>query len=166
MAFKQERLEGWAAAAFPGEQFVSYVVTGLGTPNLTGQSRTSGTGGDQRRQDLVQQLGLDPEGDAGAGHTTTFLLLTDRRLALGTRSSVRNRPSDLLHSASIEGVRVHWFDHDAGGGNRQRHFVTEFGDGRWRADFSGLTALGRPLKSNAEHFIEALGHRAVEASAS
>ena len=133
-------------------------TAGAGNLHLSGPDL-----GDGRRRDLVTSLGLDPDGSL-AGDQTTFLLLTDRRLVLGKRSAL-NRPKDVLHTAPADGVTVYWFDADAGSGNRFRHFLTVFGDGRWRSDRSGLTALGKVLKSsNADEFLEALGDRAVEAT--
>lgn len=171
MAFKRSHIEKWAAAEFPGETVVSYAVTGTWAaagfmvPTAgAGNLHLSGPGlGDERRRDLVERLGLDPDGSF-TGHQTTFLLLTDRQLVLGSRSAL-NRPKDVLHAAPADAATVYWFDADTGSGNRFRHFLTVFGDGRWRSDRSGLTALGRVLKaSNADEFVAALGDRAVEAT--
>ncbi|MEQ8842710.1 MAG: hypothetical protein RIB98_17140 [Acidimicrobiales bacterium] len=160
MAFKRAQVEAWTTSTFPGERLVSLVPTGQGNGNAGYYNSPE----DRRRRLLVEQLALDPDGITGAGYGTTFFVLTEQRLALGTRSSVRNRPKDLLHSAPVDGVRVWWFDHDAGAGNLHRHFVTDFGDGRWRADYTGLAALGRRLGSNADDFVAALGERATEAT--
>jgi hypothetical protein len=171
MALKRSHFEKWAAAEFPDETFVSYAVTstwkavgfmvptgGAGNLHISGPDL-----GDGRRRDLVQRLGLDPNGGF-PGSQTTFLLLTDRRMVLGARSAL-NRPKTVLHTAPVDGVTVYWFDADAGSGNRFRHFLTVFGDGRGRSDRAGLSALGRELQSsNADEFVEALGDRAIEAT--
>lgn len=163
--FKRRHLEQWVRDTLSDTQVVSYVVTGTGTPTTAQPGSQAPPGGDVRRKKLVELLGLDPDGQVGVGSATTFIVLTARQLTLGTRSSVRNRPKDLLHAAPAESARVVWFDHDAGGGNRFRHLVTAFGDGRWRSDFTGLTALGRKLSSsNADPFITALGNRATEST--
>jgi hypothetical protein len=159
MAFKREHLVEWLASEAPGETLVSYAVTGFGGVAGTnpGSGLTAGSSsGIERREAFAESL-------SPATHhirDTTFHALTDRRLILGTRSGMRNRPKDRLHSAPIEQVTVHWFDDDEGGGNRFRHFVTDFGDGTIRSDRSGLTVMGRATKSNADAFLEALGDRA------
>ena len=169
MAFKRQHLEEWTAKTLPGERVVSYVVTGqrgasYTQASSTGPVRTHKVGlGDDRRTALADALGLDPEEKVGYLELETFYVLTDRQLILGKRSW-RNRPKELLHTAPLEAVRVHWFDHDGGAGNRYRHFVTEFGGGAWRGDRSGLTALGREVtSSNADDWVQALGERAIEA---
>lgn len=170
MAFKRAHVEKWAAEALPGETVVSYVVTSTFTPS--GPSFVAGGSiivhtrspdlGDRERSDLITQLGLDREQRLQVRSQATLLVLTDRRLVLVSRSAF-NRPKDILHSGPADRIRVHWFDHDAGSGNRFRHFITEFGDGHWRSDRSGLSALGRDLKvSNADDFVRALGGRAIE----
>ena len=170
MALKKAHVEKWAATELPGEAVLSYTATSTFTP--TGPSVVAGgailvrTGspelGDGRRVDLREQLGLEPANQVHADSTATLLVLTDRRIVLATRSA-RNRPKNVVHSGPVDKIRVHWFDHDAGSGNRFRHFLTEFGDGYWRSDRAGLTALGRTLKaSNADDFVIALGDNAIE----
>ncbi|MCB2223708.1 MAG: hypothetical protein KQH83_05975 [Actinobacteria bacterium] len=169
MGFKHQDLDAWAAEHLPGETVVSWVTTSADMPGGGAFRAGDGplvhysgpTGGIRRRAAVAKELGYDP--DKGfRGYGGTFLLLTDTSLSLGTRSGVRNRPKDLLHTAPLAGVRVHWFDHDAGSGNRFRHFITDFGDGRWRTEHTGLTALKRPVSSNADAFLAALGDLAVE----
>ncbi len=162
MAFKYEQLPGWLVTQAPGETLVSYVATAFGTMSSAGVGSSvtpSSSSGMSRREAFAESL--DSEQTYRSGYNTTFYALTDRRLFLGTRSSVRNRPKDVLHSAPISGITVYWFDDDEGGGNVFRHFVTDFGDGTIRSDRTGLKVLGRATKSNAEHFIDALGDRAV-----
>ena len=170
MALKRAHVEKWAANALPGETVISYVVTSTFTPS--GPAIVAGGWilvhtrspelGDEQRSDLITHLGLDREKRLQVQSQSTLLVLTGRQLVLATRSAL-NRPKDILHSGPVEQIRVHWFDHDAGSGNRFRHFVTEFGDGHWRSDRSGLTALGRDLKaSNADDFVSALGDKAIE----
>ena len=172
MAFKRTHVEKWAATALPGETIVSYVLTTTFTPGGFGVVaggaivvHTNGPDvGDDRRVDLREQLGLDPEKRIDVRKTTNLLVLTNRRLVLATRSA-RNRPKDIVHAGPAEKARVHWFDHDAGSGTRLRHFIIEFGDGYWRTDRSGVTALGRTIKANnADGFVAALGSRAIEVS--
>ncbi len=160
MGFKQEHLGPWLAAQAPGESLVSYVVTSVGSvgsTNVGSGLSASSSSGIERRMAFAETLGAE----TNITRDTTFWALTDRRLILGTRSGVRNRPKELLHSAPVEQVTVHWFDDDEGGGNRFRHFVTDFGDGTIRADRTGLTVLGRSANSNADAFLDALGDRAV-----
>ncbi len=158
MAFKQDHVESWLTSTAPGESLVSYVATQLGRID-TGQTGVTSSHGDRQRDAFANSLGL--ETPYGSGLNTTFYALTDRSLLLGTRSGMRNRPKDLLTSASIDQVTLYWFDHDEGGGNRFRHFVTDFGDGTMRVDRTGLTVLGKVLKSStADAFVQALGGRA------
>ncbi|GAB4416842.1 MAG: hypothetical protein Kow002_02950 [Anaerolineales bacterium] len=118
--------------------------------------------GDRRRTELAASLGLDPELKIPPFFEATFYALTENKIILGTRSGFLNRPKDILHAAPLEGLVIHWFD-DPVGPNRARHFVTVFSDGKWRADKTGLTALGRPLKhSMADEFIQALGNYAKQ----
>ena len=161
MAFKHEQLSGWLAEQAPGETLVSYVATGFGQMHSAGVGSSvtpSSSSGIDRREAFAESLGA--ERSYSSGYNTTFYALTDRCLILGTRSAVRNRPKDLLHSAPVEGITVYWFDDDEGAGNSFRHFVADFGDGTIRSDRTGLTMLGRPTKSTADPFIEALGDRA------
>ena len=161
MAFKHEQLTGWLATQAPGESLVSYVVTSfgqVGSSNPGSGVTSSSSSGIDRREAFAASL--EPERPLSGGYNTTFYALTDRRLILGTRSGVRNRPKDVLHSAPVDDITVYWFDDDEGAGNSFRHFVADFGDGTIRSDRAGLTMLGRPAKSNADHFIEALGDRA------
>ena len=175
MGFKRVWVEDWFAGhAEAGEQLLSYAVTATWTGVVvTGTydigSFTSASAGDltlkgeEMMRERIAGMPLDPEGHVSPLTQTTFLALTDRRLLLGSRSSMRNRPKDLLHAAPADGVRVHWFDHHESVGNRFRHLLVEFGDGHWRADRSGLSAFGKDLTgtSNIHHFFEALGPRAV-----
>ncbi len=159
MGFKHEQLGRWLATQAPGESLVSYVVTSFGVVGSTnvGSGMTApASSGIDRREAFAESLG--PE--TSLIRETTFSALTDRRLILGTRSGMRNRPKDLLHSAAVDAVTVHWFDDDEGAGNRFRHFVTDFGDGTVRTDRAGLTVMGRPTTSNADAFVDALGDRA------
>ena len=161
MAFKHEQLSRWLAEQAPGETLVSYAVTSFGQTSSAGVGSgvtPSASSGIDRREAFAESLGA--ERAYSGGYNTTFYALTDRRLILGTRSGVRNRPKDLLHSAPVDGITVSWFDDDEGAGNSFRHFVADFGDGTIRSDRAGLTMLGRPAKSNAEAFTEALGDRA------
>ena len=162
MAFKHEQLSGWLADRAPGETLVSHTPTGFGQVNSAGvgSSVTPGaSGGIARREAFAESLGAEQK--YSSGYNTTFYALTDRSLILGTRSGVRNRPKDVLHSAPVGGITVYWFDDDEGGGNSFRHFVADFGDGTIRSDCTGLTMLGRPLKSSkGKQFIDALGERA------
>lgn len=160
MAFKHNRLTDWSQVHLPGETVVSHAVTWTG-PVAAGQYGSANSHGDRLRLEYAESLGL--ESIPGPASLKTFCLLTDRQLALATRSNMRDQPKDMPHTAPLNGVRVHWFDHDAGAGNRFRHYITEFGDGTCRADRSALTQLGRTNKSNnADHFIESLGDRAVQ----
>jgi hypothetical protein len=163
-------VEKWAANALPGETVISYALTSTYTPSGPGilvggwilAYARSPELGDNRRSDLITHLGLDREKRLQVQSESTLLVLTDRQLVLATRSAL-NRPKDILHAGPAGRIRVHWFDHDAGSGNRFRHFITEFGDGHWRSDRAGLTALGRDLKaSNSDDFVSALGDKAIE----
>jgi hypothetical protein len=172
MAFKKEHVEKWLAAKFPDERLVSMVSSGLWASSYSGTGTSGGFNsnlrdpGDQRRTELAASLGLDPELKIPHFHSTTFYALTENQIILGTRSSFLNRPKDILHATPLDGLVIHWFD-DTIGPNRARHFVTIFGDGKWRADKTGLTALGRPLKnSTADEFIQALGSYAKQAPGS
>jgi hypothetical protein len=159
MAFKKEHVEKWLAEKFPGERLVSMVSSGLWAATSDRRIRN---GGDQRRTELAASLGLDQELKIPHFYESTFYALTENQIILGTRSGFLNRPKDILHAAPLEGLVIHWFD-DTIGPNRARHFVTIFGDGKWRADKTGLTALGRPLKhSTADEFIQALGSYAKQ----
>lgn len=173
MAFKRETVEQWMAQHAPGERLASYLPTGTRGASF---SQNVGVGsasvvvsrsidlGDDRRVDLYETLGLDPERHVGIGALDTFYALTDRQILFGQRGSVRNRPKDLLYAAPADGVRVHWYD-DAQprSGNSFRHMIVDFGDGSWRGDRTGLTALGRKLKSNnVDEFFDVLGDRAIE----
>jgi hypothetical protein len=159
MAFKKEHVEKWLAEKFPGEILVSMVSSGLWTATSDRRIRNWG---DQRRTELATSLGLDQELKISHFYDATFYALTETQIILGTRSGFLNRPKDILHAAPLDGLVIHWFD-DTNGPNRARHFVTIFGDGKWRADKTGLTALGRPLKnSTADEFIQALGSYAKQ----
>ncbi len=166
MAFKKEHVEKWLAAEFPGQKLVSMVSSGLwaasySTPGTSGSfSSNHRNSGDQRRTELAASLGLDQELKIPPFYEPTFYALTESQIILGTRSGFLNRPKDILHAAPLDGLIIHWFD-DTIGPNRARHFVTVFSDGKWRADKTGLTALGRPLKnSTADEFVKALGSHA------
>ncbi len=172
MAFKREHVEQFVAQHAPGERLVTYLVTSKRGASF---SQNVGVGsasvvvtrsidlGDERRIDLYEALGLDPDRRVGEGQQDTFYALTDRQILFGNRTSLRNHPKDLLHTAPADGVRVHWYDDaQAGSGNSFRHMIIEFGDGAWRGDRAGLTALGRKLKSiNVDEFFEVLGDRAI-----
>ncbi|MBT3337364.1 MAG: hypothetical protein HN855_08650 [Anaerolineae bacterium] len=160
MAFKKQHVEKWIAAEFPGEKLVSMVASGLWTVDYSGTG--SRNPGDHRRTELVASLGLDQELQISPFYSTTFYALTEKQIILGTRSGFSNRPKDIIHAAPLDGLIIHWFD-DTVGPNRSRNFVTIFSDGKWRADKTGLTALGRPLKnSTADEFVKALGSHAKQ----
>jgi hypothetical protein len=170
MAFKREHVEKWLAEKFPGERLVSMVSSGLwaasySAPGTSGSfSSNHRNPGDQRRTELAASLGLDQELKIPFFYQSTFYALTETKIILGTRGGFLGRPKDILHVAPLEGLVIHWFD-DTNDPNRARHFVTVFGYGsdKWRADKTGLTALGRPLKhSTADEFIKALGSHAKE----
>jgi hypothetical protein len=161
MAFKHEQLSGWLAEQALGETLVSYTVTSFGqvsSSNPGSGVTSSSSSGIARREAFAESLGA--ERSYSSGYNSTFSALTDQRLILGSRSGVRNRPKDVLHSAPVDEITVYWFDDDEGAGNSFRHFVVDFGDGTIRSDRAGLTMLGRPTKSNADDFVEALGDRA------
>ncbi len=161
MSFKREHVAKWMAREFPGDRFVTYVVTstrGAGSVGVGAESEQVPIGGDAQRSALAESLGLDPGGRLRATHDETFWVLTDRQLVLGSRSAFRNRPKEVLRAAPIDGVRVWWFDSDPDAGNQFRHFFTDFGDGSWRGDRTGLTALGRELTTaNAQEYVQVLG---------
>lgn len=161
MAFKKEHVEKWIAEKFPGERLVSMVSSGLWSASTNRHIRNPG---DMRRTELAESLGLDQELKIPWYHDATFYALTNKQIILGTRSGFLNRPKDILHAAPLEGLIIYWFD-DNNKPNIARHFVTVFGDdsGKWRADKTGLTALGRPIKSStADEFIQALGSHAKQ----
>ena len=160
MAFKREHVEKWLATQFPGERLVSMVATGVWSISYTGAQLDAPKA--DRLLELRRSLGLNDELRVGAGYATTFYALTESQIILGTRSDFLNRPKDLLYAAPIDGFMLHWFD-DTDGPNRSRYFITEFGDGKWRSDRTGLTALGNPIKgSTANEFIQALGSHATQ----
>lgn len=164
MAFKRDLLEDWIRLSFPGETLVAYTVaTAAGGSEEGSRHATSGVDGDRERDELRLQLGLADAAKVVAGESTTFLAVTQTQLVVGSRSSVRNRPKDLVVAAPLTDVGVHWFD--AGGGpNSFRHWVIDLGGGSWRTDRTGLKALGRETKTAtaADEFVAALGDRAVQ----
>jgi hypothetical protein len=170
--FKHELLGPWLAEHAPGDRLVSYITTttkGIGYSGPAPGSTTSRSTGspercDQARSDLADSLGLDEERSVGRGYLDVFHVLTDRQLVIGSISSFRQRPKDVLHAAPLEEVRVHWFDCDSGAGTHFRHFVTVLGDGSWRSDKTGVKAMGKVLKaaSRVDEFVAALGDRAIE----
>ncbi len=162
MAFKREHVEKWLADKFPGEKLVSMVSSGLWAGTTDRRIRNPG---DQRRTELAASLELDQELKIPFFYQSTFYALTENQIILGTRGGFLGRPKDILHAAPLKGLVIHWFD-DTNDPNRARHFVTIFGDGsgKWRADKTGLTAFGRPLKnSTADEFVKALGSHAKQA---
>lgn len=175
MGFRREWVEGWLReVGEPGEHLLSHAVTAMwkGVSLRPGTSTLGGGGlsaevlkleGEEILVRRTEGMALDPDRAVAPLSHATFLALTDRRLLLGSRSGFRNRPKDLLHAAPLDGVRIHWFDHPEGAGNRFRHLLIEFGDGAWRADRSGLSALGKDLTgtSNIHHFFGVVGDRAV-----
>lgn len=154
MAFKSDLLPGWLAErALPGETLLSWTTAG----------RPNGGDGDQVRETTMEEVctrrGLEPERQCGPG-TTMFLVLTNHRLLLGSRSAVRNRPGQLLAEGPRDDVMVHY--RDVGD---LRHLLIEFGGGEWCRVQSGLRVLGRDVaeKNNLHRFTAALGTLAVEA---
>lgn len=167
MAFKGEQCEAWVAEQAPGERFVSYLVTGTGTPtNPSPVGMRSGMTfhGPEALRELAAQRGLDDAHKVGFLVESTFLALTDQRVLYGSRSSLRNRPKDLLHAAPSSGFSLTWVDDDRGAGNRFRHLLIDFGDGAWRIERTGLTALNKDLSghTNVHHFFDAVGDRVHE----
>jgi len=176
MAFKQEWVDEWTAAVAPGERLVSYLVAAMWTPIVVTETAGGSTWhsghrakslditGDATMDQHIAELTTNPDARVAPMTSAVFYALTNQRLLLGSRSSARNRPKDLLHHAPAEQVIVHWFDHDETAGNRFRHLLVDFGDGRWRRDRTGLTAMGKDLRStsNVTEFFEALGDRARE----
>ena len=160
MSFKREQVEKWVARHCPGERFVTYVVTSTRSGGSVGSGariEQVSVDGDSQRNALATSLGLDPDDRLQVPHEDTFVAITDRQCVLGSRSGFRNRPKEVLHAAPVDRVRVWWFDDDRGP-NQFRHFVTDFGDGSWRSDRTGLTALGRELtSSNAHEYVDVLG---------
>ena len=70
-----------------------------------------------KHEQLSQWLAAQAPGETlVSGYNSTFYALTDRRLIPGTRSSVRNRPKDVQHSAPVADNTVYWFDDDEGAG--------------------------------------------------
>lgn len=164
MAFKRGLLEDWIASNFPGETLVGYTICiAAGGSEQGTRHSTSGVDGDERRDQLRLQLGLADGAKVTAGESGTFLATTHTRLVVGSRSSVRNRPADLIVAAPLTDVRVHWFDATASS-NWFRHWVIDLGDGRWRTERTGLKALGRDTKIApvADEFVATLGDRAVQ----
>jgi hypothetical protein len=166
MALKAELCEAWVEAqAAPGERYLTYVVTSTNAPTNPAPvgSRTGMTfSGAEAVRDLVRRLGLNDADKVGWGVSSTFLALSDRRVLYGSRSSFRDRPKDLLHEAPASGFAMYWVDDDTGAGNRFRHLLLDFGEGAWRTDRIGLTALGKDMshRTNLHEFFEVLGDRA------
>lgn len=167
--FKAKHLERWLDEHAPGEAViahhpaVSLAVGGFVVPGAPGVSVSADDKGAGQRIDLVTSLGYTDADRAGGGVGNTFYLLTEQRFLLGSRSSTRNRPKDLLHAAPRSRVRLHWFD-DPEGANQSRNFVVEFRDGTYRADKMGITLLGRPqvdAERQSRTLIDALGDGAV-----
>ncbi len=167
--FKAKHLQRWIDEHAPGETVVAHhpavslSVGGFVVPGTAGIAISAEDRGADRRIDLVRSLGYTDEQRAGGGAENTFYLLTDRRFILGSRSSTRNRPKDLVHSAPRSAVRLHWFD-DPDGSNRSRNFIVEFGDGTYRSDKMGITLLGRPQEDaerESRTLIDALGGQAT-----
>lgn len=172
MAFKRQWVEDWVGEHAPGERLVSHLVTATWKGfYVTGTFKAGAMAGQRAEQltlkgeaafnERIQALGLDPNLQVAPMVDASFFALTEQRLLFGSRSGMRNRPKDLLHAAPVGSVTVYWYDHDEGAGNRFRHLLVQFGDGRWRAERSGLSALGKDLTdtSNAYHFAQALGSR-------
>jgi len=176
MAFKRELVEAWVASQAPGERLLGSIAAGTWTPmqvtaTYGGSGWTSGMRaddvqfkGDDVMSRRIAEFGADPSKSVAPFASTTFYVLTDRRLLLGSRSSVRNRPKDLLHAAPADLVAVYWFDIRETGGNVFRHLLVDFGDGFWRRDRTGLAVLGKRLATtdDADAFFAALGPRARE----
>lgn len=174
MAFKREWVEDWVASVAPGERLVSHVAAAMWTPMAVtavpdGNPWTSDLRagnvhfkGDDVMDRRIAEFGADPARAVAPMIDVGFYALTDRRLLLGSRSSVRNRPKDLLHAAPAGQVTVFWFDSMETGRNLFRHLLVDFGEGYWRRDRTGLEVLGKDLRatSNVDHFFAALGPRA------
>lgn len=176
MAFKQDWVDEWIASVAPGERLVSYLVAAMWTPIVVTETFGGSTwhdgpsaeslelAGDAIMDRRIAELTNDSSARVAPMTSAVFYALTNHRLFLGSRSSVRNRPKDLLHQAPADQVTVYWFDHDETAGNRFRHLLFDFGDGSWRRDRTGLAAMGKDLRStsNITQFFEALGDRARE----
>lgn len=165
MAFKAEDCRAWVEAQAPGARFVSYLVTGTATPvNPAPVTIRSGMtfNGPELLREIASERGLDDDRKVGFLVEASFLALTDQQIFYGSRSSFRNRPKDLLHVAPASGFSLHWVDDDRGAGNRFRHLLLDFGDGAWRIERIGLTALNKDMshRTNLHEFFEALGDRA------
>ena len=168
MAFKAELCRTWVEERTGGaDRYLTHVVTQTRTPQKVGHpgltSSFAFSGADLIRE-RAAQLGLAEEDKVGLLQETTFVALSQQRVFYGTRSSFRNRPKDLLHEAPASEFAVHWVDDDIGSGNRFRHLLSDFGQGAWRTDRIGLTALGRDMgaSTNIEEFFSVLGDRAQQ----
>ncbi|HAP78234.1 MAG TPA: hypothetical protein DCR14_19395 [Acidimicrobiaceae bacterium] len=180
VAFKREWVDEWVTKVAPGERLLSYVVAAMWTPIVVKETHGGNSWhdgpratslrieGDAAMDRLIAELVADPTKRVAPSATGVFYALTTNRLLLGSRSSLRNRPNDLLHQAPATAATVYWFDHEETAGNAFRHLLVDFGDGRWRRDRSGLTALGKDLRatSNVDEFFAAMGTRAHQASPS
>lgn len=164
MAFKEGLLAGWIESNFPGETLAGYTVaTASGGSEQGTRHSTAGVDGDDQRDQLRIRLGFADDAKVTVGESGTFLAATQTRLIVGSRSSVRNRPKDLIVAAPLTDVRVHWFDATVSS-NWFRHWVIDLGGGRWRTDRTGLKALGREtqIAPVADEFVAVLGDRAVQ----
>ena len=139
MAFKAELCRTWVEERTGGaDRYLTHVVTQTRTPQKVGHpgltSSFAFSGADLIRE-RAAQLGLAEEDKVG-----------------------------LLHEAPASEFAVHWVDDDIGSGNRFRHLLSDFGQGAWRTDRIGLTALGRDMgaSTNTEEFFSVLGDRAQQ----
>jgi len=165
VAFKRELLERGVTSGFPGETMVAYTISNFvgGAGPTPGSHSSTGVDGDEERRQLRHDLGLTDDGWVDQWEMSTFIALTQQRLVIGSRSSVRNRPKDLIVEAPRSEVTAHWFDSTVGP-SWFRHWVIEFGGGRWRQERTGLKVLGKTTKIAAatDELVAALGDRAVQ----
>lgn len=164
MAFKASLLQDWIGSNFPGETVVAYTTATTAGGSEEGTRHASNwTLGAKRRDELRIELGFADNAKVGGGAGTTFFVVTQTQLVVGTRSGVRNRPADVVVALPLTDARVHWFD-STEGPTSARHWLIDLGGGQWRTDETGLKAFGRATKAahEADEFVAALGDRAVQ----
>lgn len=171
MGFKQNDVEKWIAQHAPGERLAGYTAASCQADptfriEVTDHSAIFAGGGHgpggARRSEIVRELGFSGDSRVGPTYEVVFYALTDQQFLVGSRSSVRNRPKDLIHAAPRDQVNVHWFD-DGERPTECRHFVIDFGDGHYRSDKTGLTVLGKTTDADAlsTALLAELGDRAT-----
>lgn len=164
MAIKRSHIEQWLSTILPSEALLAWTpaASWTGTYVLGDVSSDLHLVGDDIVAAAPRRLGLDQDRRTLSA-STGFYALTTRELLLGSRSSVRNRPKDLVVRVPAGGVTVHWHDAEEAGGTTMRHVIVEFGDGTWRTDRIGLRVAGRAssVLTDVEEFFAALGARAV-----